>query len=286
MFVIIGFVVVLGSVFGGYSVHGDMRILWQPIEYVIIMGGALGAFLAGNPKAVVIGAFKSGGTLVKGPKYKKDAYVELLSCLYTIFRLAKSKGDLALEQHVEKPSESSLFSTFPKLQNDHHAVDFLCDYLRLLTLGASNPHEIEAIIDAELEVHHHNKLMVSGAIRTIGEAIPALGIVAAVLGVIVTMSSITEPPEVLGGLIGAALVGTFSGIFIAYGFVAPAASNLESIYNAEHHYFMCIKAGLIGHMQGYAPQVSVEFARKVLPDEYRPSFLELEEITQNLPAVS
>ena len=177
MFVIIGFVVVLGSVFGGYSVHGDMRILWQPIEYVIIMGGALGAFLAGNPKAVVIGAFKSGGTLVKGPKYKKDAYVELLSCLYTIFRLAKSKGDLALEQHVEKPAESSLFGTFPKLQNDHHAVDFLCDYLRLLTLGASNPHEIEAIMDAELEVHHHNKLMVSGAIRTIGEAIPALGIV-------------------------------------------------------------------------------------------------------------
>jgi len=286
MFFIIGIVLVIGCVFGGYSVHGDLRILWQPIEYVIILGGALGAFLAGNPKSVVIGAFKSVGTMVKGPKYKKDAYVELLSCLYSLFRLAKAKGDLALEQHVEKPHESSLFATFPKFQHDHHAVDFLCDYLRLLTLGASNAHEIEAIMDQELEVHHHEKIMVSSAMRTIGEAIPALGIVAAVLGVIVTMSSITEPPEVLGGLIGAALVGTFSGILVAYGFVLPMASNLEAAYNAEHHYFVCMKAGLMGHMQGYAPQVSVEFARKVLPEEYRPSFAELEEITQNLPAPS
>ena len=286
MFFIVGIVLVIGCVFGGYSVHGDLRILWQPIEYVIILGGALGAFLAGNPKAVVIGAFKSFGTMVKGPKYKKDAYVELLSCIYSVFRLAKSKGDLALEQHVENPHESSLFATYPKFQHDHHAVAFFCDYLRLLTLGASNAHEIEAIMDQELDVHHHEKLMVSNAMRTIGEAIPALGIVAAVLGVIVTMSSITEPPEVLGGLIGAALVGTFSGIFVAYGFVLPMASNLEAAYNAEHHYVTCMKAGLMGHMQGYAPQVSVEFARKVLPDEYRPTFAELEEITQNLPAPS
>jgi chemotaxis protein MotA len=285
MFFIVGIVLVIGCVFGGYSVHGDLRILWQPIEYVIILGGALGAFLAGNPKAVVIGAFKSFGTMVKGPKYKKDAYVELLSCIYSVFRLAKSKGDLALEQHVEKPHDSSLFANFPKFQHDHHAIDFFCDYL-LLTLGASNAHEIESIMDQELDVHHHEKLMVSSAMRSIGEAIPALGIVAAVLGVIVTISSITEPPEVLGGLIGAALVGTFSGILVAYGFVLPMASNLEAAYNAEHHYFMCMKMGLMGHMQGYAPQVSVEFARKVLPDEYRPSFAELEEITQNLPAPS
>lgn len=237
MFFIVGIVLVIGCVFGGYSVHGDLRILWQPIEYVIILGGALGAFLAGNPKAVVIGAFKSFGTMVKGPKYKKDAYVELLSCIYSVFRLAKPKGDLALEQHVEKPHDSSLFANFPKFQHDHHAIDFFCDYLRLLTLGASNAHEIESIMDQELDVHHHEKLMVSSAMRSIGEAIPALGIVAAVLGVIVTMSSITEPPEVLGGLIGAALVGTFSGILVAYGFVLPMASNLEAAYNAEHHYF-------------------------------------------------
>lgn len=284
MFFIIGIVLVIGCVFGGYSVHGDLRILWQPIEYVIILGGALGAFLAGNPKSVVIGAFKSFGKLVKGPAYKKDAYIELLSCLYSVFRLAKSKGDLALEAHVEKPHESSLFANYPKFQHNHHAIEFFCDYLRLLTLGASNAHEIESILDQELDVHHHDKLMISNALRTIGEAIPALGIVAAVLGVIVTMSSITEPPEILGGLIGAALVGTFSGILVAYGFVLPMASNMEAAFNSEHHYFMCIKMGLMGHMQGYAPQVSVEFARKILPDEYRPSFAELEEICQNLPA--
>lgn len=286
MFFIIGILLVIGCVFGGYSVHGDLRILWQPIEYVIILGGALGAFLAANPKPVVMGAFKSVGTMVKGPKYKKDAYVEVLSCLFAVFRLAKSKGDLALEAHVEKPHDSSLFANFPKFQHDHHAIEFFCDYLRLLTLGASNAHEIEAIIDQELDVHHHDKLAVANAMRSIGEAIPALGIVAAVLGVIVTMSSITEPPEVLGGLIGAALVGTFSGILVAYGFVLPMASNLEAAYNSEHHYFMCIKMGLMGHMQGYAPQVSVEFARKVLSDEYKPSFAELEEICQNLPAAS
>ena len=252
----------------------------------IIIGAGLGAFVVANPKPVLAGSAKALGTLIKGPSYNKDAYVELLGVLYATFKLAKSKGDLALESHVENPHESSLFGQFPKFQHDHHAIDSFCDYLRLLTLGASNAHEIESIMDQELDVHHHEKLMVSSAMRSIGEAIPALGIVAAVLGVIVTMSAITEPPEVLGGLIGAALVGTFSGILVAYGFVLPMASNLEAAYNAEHHYFMCMKMGLMGHMQGYAPQVSVEFARKVLPDEYRPSFAELEEITQNLPAPS
>ncbi len=285
MFFILGLVVVIVCTLGGYSFHGDLRVLWQPIEYLIIGGAAIGIFLAGNPKRVWLGAIKNVGTMVKGPKYKKDAYVELLSCLYQTFRLAKSKGDLALEAHVENPKDSALFSTFPTFQKDHHAVDFFCDYLRLLTLGASNPHEIEAIMDEELDVHHHDRLAISDAITKIGDAIPALGIVAAILGVIVTMSSITEPPEVLGKLIAAALVGSFSGIFFAYGFVAPMGSILASIINAEHHYFMCMKMGLIGHMQGYAPQVSVEFARKILPDEYKPSFAELEEVCQNLPQV-
>ncbi len=202
-----------------------------------------------------------------------------------MFKLAKSKGDLALESHVENPHESSLFGNFPKFQCDHHAIEFFCDYLRLLTLGASNPHEIESIIDQELEAHHNAKHAIASAFQVTGEAIPALGIVAAVLGVIVTMSSITEPPEILGGLIAAALVGTFSGILISYGFVAPMAANLNATYAAEHNYFVCIKAGLLGHMQGYAPQVSVEFARKILPDEYRPTFQELEGVINNLPSV-
>jgi len=286
MFFIIGLLVVFGCVFGGYSVHGDLAILWQPIEFVIIIGAGLGAFVIGNPKVVVVGALKSVGTLLKGPSYKRDGYIELLSVLYSVFKLAKSKGDLALESHVEKPSESPLFANFPTFQSDHHATDFLCDYLRLLTLGASNPHELETIMDQELDTHHNEKHAISTSIQVFADAVPALGIVAAVLGVIVTMSSITEPPEILGGLIAAALVGTFSGIFLSYGVLAPMASSLEKTYNADHHYFLCMKAGLMGHMQGYAPQVSVEFARKALSSDMRPSFAELEEIINNLPQVS
>ena len=203
--------------------------------------------------------------------------------LYSIFRLAKTKGDLALEIHVDKPQESTLFANFPTFQKDHHAVEFLCDYLRLLTLGASNPHEIEAIMDSELEIHHDQDHAVSGAFKNMADALPALGIVAAVLGVIVTMASITEPPEVLGGLIAAALVGTFSGIFFSYCFVAPMASTLENAFNADATYLTCIKAGIVGHMQGYAPQVAVEFARKTLAPELRPTFAEVEEMVGNLP---
>ena len=283
MFFIIGLLVVFGCVLGGYSVHGDLGILWQPIEFVIILGAGLGAFIISNPKSVLSGAAKSFGTLIKGPKYNKESYTELLGVLFTVFRLAKTKGDLALEAHVEKPAESTLFGTFPKFHGDHHALEFLCDYLRLLTLGASNPHEVEAVMDEELEIHHNELHAISTAWANFGDAVPALGIVAAVLGVIVTMSSITEPPEILGGLIAAALVGTFSGIFAAYGVLTPMAKSLEATYNADHHYFLCIKVALTGHMQGYAPQVSVEFARKTLATPMRPSFAEVEEMLGALP---
>jgi chemotaxis protein MotA len=283
MFAIVGLVVVFGCVFGGYSVHGDMGILWQPIEFVIIIGAGLGAFVVANPKPVLIGSAKAMGTLVKGPDYKKDSYIELLGALYATFKLAKSKGDLALESHVENPHESSLFGNFPKFQHDHHSIEFFCDYLRLLTLGAGTPHEIEAVMDQELDIHHAEKHAIANAYQVFADAVPALGIVAAVLGVIVTMSSITEPPEVLGGLIAAALVGTFSGILMSYGLLAPIAANLQATYDADAHYMLCIKIGLMGHMQGYAPQVSVEFARKCLASDMRPSFAEVEDMTQNLP---
>lgn len=264
MFLIIGSLIVLGTVLGGYGIHGSYGILFQPIEFLIIFGGTFGAFVISNPKTIIIGAFKAIGPMLKGPKYKKDDYEELLGVLYTVFRLAKTKGDLALESHIEKPEESSLFGNFPGFQGDHHAAEFLCDYLRLLTLGANNPHEIESIMEAELDVHHAEDHALTSAITAASEALPAIGIVAAVLGVIVTMSSITEPPEVLGGLIAAALVGTFSGIFLAYGFVGPMAKSLENTFAADAAYMMCMKAGLMGHMQGYAPQISVEFARKTL----------------------
>lgn len=284
MFAIIGILVVIGSVVGGYAAPGGhLDVLWQPFEFVIILGAAIGSFLLGNPKKVIFGSMGKLGLLFKGSRHNKDSYLEVLSLLYSIFKLAKTKGDLALESHVEKPDESPLFQKFPKFSSDHHTRDFLCDYLRLLTLGTNNAHEVESIIDEEIETHHKELHAMSGAITTMADALPALGIVAAVLGVIHTMGSITEPPEVLGHLIGAALVGTFFGVLVSYGFVAPIGKSLEQTFDTETKYLQCIKAGLLAHMMGYAPQVSIEFARKILPEDIRPTFAELEETVTNLP---
>ena len=286
MFAIIGYVVVMGSVVGGYvAAGGHLSVLWQPLEFLIIFGGAIGAFVAGN--AAILGSIGGAlGTFIKGPAKKPEDYMELLGVLYSIFKLAKSKGDLALEAHVENPEESSLFQNFPTFSSDHHSVEFLCDYLRMLTLGTSNAHEVAEIIDTELDMHHEHDHLVSGAIQGMADATPALGIVAAVLGVIHTMGSITEPPEILGELIGAALVGTFSGILISYGFVAPIAQSVTQSFATDTQYFNCIRAGLLAHMQGYAPQVSIEFARKNLNGKYRPSFAEVEEMINELPSAA
>lgn len=282
MFVIIGFVTVIGCVIGGYlMVGGHLSVLFQPSEFIIIFGAAFGAFLIGNPKDVIVGTAKSFGTLFKGSRHNKKSYLELMTMLYQIFRLAKTKGDLALESHVEKPEESPIFSAYPNFSKDHHALTFLCDYLRLLTLGTNNAHEVETIIENEIEAHHHEVTMVSGAITNMADGTPALGIVAAVLGVIHTMGSITEPPEVLGHLIGGALVGTFSGVLIAYGFLGPIGRALEITYNMETDFYKSIRTAILAHMQGYAPQVSIEFARKVLPPHVRPSFQEVEEAIGN-----
>ena len=285
MFLIIGSLVVIGCVVGSYiALGGKLAVLWQPFELVIIGGSGVGAYIIANPKSILgrtLGGFMS---VMKGAKYKKNDYVELLSLLYQIFRLAKTKGMLALESHVENPHESDLFANYPSFMANHHAQEFLCDYLRLMTLGTDNPHELEALMDQELETHHTEDHRLSHALQNLAEAFPGLGIVAAVLGVIKTMGSITEPPEVLGALIGAALVGTFLGILLCYGFFGPMAAALKGNQEEEHLYFVCIKAALIAHLQGYAPAVSVEFARKVLQSHTRPSFQEVEEATQNLPA--
>jgi chemotaxis protein MotA len=285
MLVIIGAVVVIGCVFGAFSMHGNLLVLFQPVEFVIILGAAAGAFIIGNTKANIKQVFKGLKRALKGPTYKKADYVELLSVLYQIFKLAKTKGMLALEQHVEKPDESALFGQFPKFQKDHHAVEFLCDYLRMMTLGTENSNEVETLIDAELETHHQELHGASHAVQSMADGMPALGIVAAVLGVIVTMGSITEPPKVLGELIGAALVGTFFGVLVSYGFLAPIASAIKGVDEADGKYFQCMKAGLLAHMQGYPPAVSVEFARKVLLSTERPNFYEVEQAVSALPPV-
>lgn len=287
MFLIIGSLVVTACVIGSYvAMGGKLGVLWQPFEFVIIGGSGVGAYIIANSKPVLgktMGGLKS---VLKGPKYKKDDYLELLSLQYQIFKLAKTKGMLALEAHVEHPEDSDLFAQFPKFMGNHHAVEFLCDYLRLMTLGTDNPHELEALMDMELETHHGEEHKVSHALQTLAEAFPGLGIVAAVMGIIKTMGSITEPPAVLGGLIAAALVGTFLGILMCYGFAAPMATALKSNQEDDSVYFTCIKAGLLAHLQGYAPAVSIEFARKVLQSHARPSFAELEEATQNLTAAT
>ena len=285
MFFIIGVVVVFGSVIGGYmGAGGHLDVLWQPFEGVIIFGAGIGAYIIANPKTVLGGTAKAMGPLLRGSKYNTENCMELLGILYALFRLAKTKGDLALEMHVESPEESPIFQQFPSLASDHHTVEFLCDYLRLLTLGTSNAHELETVMDEELEVHHSERHAVSSALQTLADSFPALGIVAAVLGVIHTMGSITEPPEVLGGLIGGALVGTFLGILVSYGLAAPIAKSVEQTFDAESRYLQCAKLGIIAHMQGYAPQVSVEFARKALSSHSRPSFTEVEEMIQGLGA--
>lgn len=284
MFFLIGLIVVIGSVIGGYmAMGGKLMVLFQPFELLIIGGAGVGAFIIANPLPVLKKSAAAFGQVMKGSPYTKESYLELLSLLYTIFKLAKSKGMLALEAHVEKPDESTLWQKFPGFAADHHAMTFLCDYLRLLTLGTDNPHEMEALMDEEIETHHQEQHQIVSAISTMGDGMPALGIVAAVLGVIKTMGAISEPPEILGKLIGAALVGTFLGILLSYGMIGPMAQSLKARYDAEAKYFQCIKAGILAYMQGYAPAVAVEFARKALLSNVRPTFYEVEEAVAVLP---
>ena len=286
MFFAIGLIVVIASVVGAYSVHGNLAVLWQPLEFIIIFGALIGAFVIANPKPMLVGSLKAFGTAIKGAKYKQSHYLELLCALYAIFRLAKTKGDLALETHVEKPHESALFKNFPGLLGDHHAIEFLCDYLRLVTLGAKSPLDIETIMERDIDVHHQEQHAIVAALGVMAQGAPAMGIVAAVLGVIVTMGSITEPPEILGKLIGAALVGTFSGILASYGVMSPIADAAAAANNSDSAYLGCIKCAIVGHMQGYAPQISIEFARKQISSNLRPTFAEVEAMIQNVPAAA
>lgn len=287
MLVIIGFVLVNVATFGGFVLMGGhLEVIAKaaPFEFIIIGGTAFAALLIGNRGITLKRLMSSFKLLFAKSKYSKADYVELLCMMYQTFKLAKTKGLLALEQHIEKPEESSLFQQFPKFLSDHHAIDFFCDYLRLVTLGADKPYELEALMDEELEVHHSEDHEVSHAMQLLADGLPAIGIVAAVLGVIKTMGAISEPPEVLGRLIGGALVGTFLGVWMAYGFVGPIANILKNKFEENGKYLQCIKVGLLGHLNGYAPSISVEYARKTLLNEVRPTFAEVEEATGQLPA--
>jgi chemotaxis protein MotA len=283
-----GLAVVFLCVFGGYIIMGgNMMIIIKaaPMELVIILGSAIGAFMIGNPKRITAQATGAFKTILKGSPYGKEDYLELLSLLYMIFKTAKTKGMLALESHVENPQESPLFQQFPKILADHHAVEFICDYLRMMTMGTDNPHQMEDLINEELEVHHHENEQLSGSYTNMGDGLPALGIVAAVLGVIKTMAAIDQPPAILGKMIGGALVGTFLGVFLAYGIVGPMGNILKSIHEEEGKYYQCIKVGLISYMNGYAPVIALEFARKTLLSHVRPSFYDIEKRVADLPSI-
>ena len=281
----IGILVIFGCVFGGYAaMGGHLEVLWQPWEYVIILGAAIGAFIIGNTGPVIKGTLGTFGSLLKGPKYKKAAYVELLAMQFSLYKLVQAKGILALEPHIENPHESTLFNRFPTFAKNHHAVEFVCDYLRMVTLGSNNVHEMEALMDEELETHHQETHRKVAAVQALADGTPALGIVAAVLGVIKTMGAISEPPEVLGHMIGGALVGTFFGVFVAYGFFGPMAQALNNIYQAESKYFLSLKTGMLAHISGQVPVMAVEFARKALMSEDRPTFEEVDTATANLAA--
>lgn len=278
MLVIVGYVIVMGSVFGGFALAGGhLGALWQPLELLMIGGGALGAFFVGNSMGVMKATFKDLPSILKGPKYSKDSYMELMALLYELLTKVRKEGLMSIEGDVEKPEESPIFTKYPKIAADHHVVEFMTDYLRIMVSGNLNAMEIENLMDVELETHHHEAMISSHVVAKLADGLPAFGIVAAVMGVVHTMESVGLPPAELGMLIAHALVGTFLGILLAYGFVGPLASLLEQKAEEGGKMFQTVKITLLANLNGYAPAMAVEFGRKALGSTERPGFAELEE---------
>ena len=277
MFLIVGYVVILGAALGTYAVHGSLAALWMPMEYVAIVGLALGAFLSSNDIKVIKATLGALPSLFKASKFNKAAYVDLLAMLFEVLAKVRKEGLMSIENDVENPHESPIFGKYPSIANDHHVMEFITDYLRMMVGGNLNAIEIENLMDVEIETHHHEVEVPGHAMARIADALPAFGIVVAVMGVVNVMGSVGEPPPVLGKMIGGALVGTFLGILISYGFVSPIASLLEHKAHEGSKIYQVIKVVLLASMSGYAPQVAVEFGRKVLFSGDRPTFIELEQ---------
>lgn len=278
MLVLIGYVVVLGAVIGGFLMAGGhVAALIQPNELVIIGGASLGAFVAANSPKVLKAVLRTLPTALKGSKFTKALYMDLLAMLYEVLAKVRKEGLMSIEPDVDNPEQSPVFTKYPSIAADHHLIEFLTDYLRLMVGGNLNAFEIENLMDNEIDTHHHEGEVPVHALSKAADALPAFGIVAAVMGVVHTMESVGLPPAELGRLIAAALVGTFLGILLSYGFVAPLAALLEQKLNESTKVLQCIKVTLLASMNGYAPQVAVEFGRKVLYSTERPSFKELEE---------
>ena len=280
MFSIIGLVAVLVIVFGIFLAEGgSFEVLAEaaPMEFAMIFGSAIAAQLAAND---LPGLMKMGGAVpmvMSGPRWKKGDYQDLLALLFQLTKLMKTKGVVALEPHIEKPDESAIFQKYAKILKDHHVTHFICDTMRMMTMNLDDPHQVEDAMEKQLEKHHHEALHPAHAMQNMADALPALGIVAAVLGIVKTMGSINEPPEVLGLMIGKALVGTFLGVLLAYGVVGPLASRINAIIETDAQFYKIIRDVLVAHLHGNAAQISVEIGRGSVPSSLQPTFSQLEE---------
>jgi chemotaxis protein MotA len=282
MFVIIGYVFMCACILGAYAAHGGhLAVLWQPAEVVIIFGGAVGGMVAGQGGKGMKAFVKAVPSIFKGTPYNKAFYMDLFACLFELLAKVRKEGLMSIEADVEEPHASPVFSKYPKISHDHHVTEFICDYLRLMVGGNLNAFEIENLMDVEIDTHHHEAEGPASAMAKLADGLPAFGIVAAVMGVVHVMGSLHLPPAELGKLIGAALVGTFMGIWLAYGFVGPLAQVLENKNAESNQVLQTIKVTLLASLNGYAPQVAVEFGRKALSSTERPAFKELEDFVKS-----
>ena len=281
MFVIVGIVVVFGSILFGYTMHhGQIGVLLQWSEFIIIGGAAIGAFLISNPMSVVTASVKQVMGLFKANPYNEKAYAELLQVLYNVFQKARKDGLVGLESHIEDPHSSDIFQKYPFFMHNHHALPFLCDTLKVLLTGAVEDHHLSEILDLDLERQHEESRAIPQALGKVGDALPGFGIVAAVLGVVITMGSIGGTATEIGEKVAAALVGTFLGILLSYGLVNPLAAAIEGRQRAEHDYMSCIRTALLAFARGDSPMTCVEFARRNIEPVERPTFAELEALTR------
>ena len=277
MFVIIGTLIVIGAIIGGYLMeHGELMVLVQPAELVIIGGAALGTLFIANPLPIIIGVFKGILAALAGNPYDKKFYLDSLKMLNDLFMTARKNGMGRLEADVEDPGKSAVLGKYPKFLKNHHAVHFVCDTLRMAISGGVPAFDLDQMMEADMEVHHHESSLPIAALSTVADALPGLGIVAAVLGVVITMGALGGPPEEIGHKVAAALVGTFLGILMCYGFLGPLAANMTKISDSETEYLRVLRQGVVAFIKGSAPILAVEFARRSIPGHVRPSFKELE----------
>jgi chemotaxis protein MotA len=277
MNLIIGFAVVMGCVLGGFAIHGgQLGALWQPYELLIIGGAAVGALIIGNPSNVTKRVAGGIPALLKGARYKKDHYLALFAVMFELLTIARKEGMMGLERVIEDPTKSDIFKKRPLILQDRHAIEFIQDYLRLIISGDMDQHQLEALMDLEIETHHHDGQEPSTALSKISDSLPGFGIVAAVLGIVNTMGALGGPPEEIGQKVAAALVGTFLGILLSYGLFGPMANSMERLAKDETQFYTTIKTCIMGFLQGHPPQVAIEFGRKSTPGTLRPSFKELE----------